>query len=174
MVLKDEVVLITGASSGIGRATAEAMARAGARVAVNFCHNEAGAEEVVDAIQRLGKEGLAIRADVTCSAEVEDRVGAIRDRWGRIDTLVNNAGDLIKRTPLPEMTEEYWDQILALNLKSAFLCVKAVWSLNFAFWISIGNPPKTAKGTTFASLEMLLISSTYWSASSRVGTRMRT
>ena len=54
-------------------------------------------------------------------------VKAVRDRWGRIDALVNNAGDLLKRTPLAEMTEEYWDQIMALNLKSAFLCVKAVW-----------------------------------------------
>ena len=127
MVLKDEVVLITGASSGIGRATAEAMAREGARVAVDYCQNQAGAEEVVEAIRRLGQEAFAIRADVTRSAEVEAMVGAIRDRWGRIDILVNNAGDLIKRTPLPEMTEEYWDQIMALNLKSAFLCVKAVW-----------------------------------------------
>ncbi len=127
MVLKDEVVLITGASSGIGRATAEVMGREGARVAVNYCRNQTGAEEVVAALQRLGQEALAIRADVTRSAEIEAMVGTIRERWGRIDTLVNNAGDLIKRTPLPEMTEEYWDQILALNLKSAFLCVKAVW-----------------------------------------------
>ena len=127
MVLKDEVVLITGASSGIGRATAEAMAREGARVAVNYCHNQAGAEEVVAATHRLGQEAFAIRADVTRSAEVGAMVKAVRERWGRIDALVNNAGDLIKRTPLAEMTEEYWDQIMALNLKSAFLCVKAVW-----------------------------------------------
>jgi len=127
MALKDEVVLITGASSGIGRATAEAMAREGARVAVNYCHNQAGAEEVVAATHRLGQEAFAIRADVTRSAEVGAMVKAVRERWGRIDALVNNAGDLIKRTPLAEMTEEYWDQIMALNLKSAFLCVKAVW-----------------------------------------------
>ena len=127
MVLTGQVVLITGASSGIGRATAEAMAREGARVAVDYCHNQAGAEEVVEAILRLGQEAFAIRADVTRSAEVEAMVGTVRARWGRIDTLVNNAGDLLKRTPLAEMTEEYWDQIMALNLKSAFLCVKAVW-----------------------------------------------
>jgi 3-oxoacyl-[acyl-carrier protein] reductase len=127
MVLKDQVILITGASSGIGRAAAEAMAREGARVAVNYCHNQKGAEEAVKAILGRGQEAMAIRADVTRNAEVEAMVKAVRERWGRIDILVNNAGDLIKRTPLEEMTEEYWDQIMALNLKSVFLCVKATW-----------------------------------------------
>ena len=127
MVLKDQVMLITAASSGIGRATAEAMARAGAQVAVNYCHNQAGAEEALAAILRLGQEAFAVRADVTRRAEVEAMVEAVRARWGRIDTLVNNAGDLIKRALLGDMTEEHWDQTMALNLKSVFLCVKAVW-----------------------------------------------
>lgn len=74
-----------------------------------------------------GGEALAIRADVTSSADVHAMTAAVRKRWGRIDILVNNAGDLIARRTLADMTEDYWDQVMALNLKSAFLCVKAVW-----------------------------------------------
>jgi 3-oxoacyl-[acyl-carrier protein] reductase len=127
MLLAGQVALITGASSGIGRATAEAMARQGARVTVNYCKNQAGAEQAVESIRKAGGEALVIRADVTRSAEVSAMVAAVRERWGRIDILVNNAGDLIARRTLADMTEEYWDQIMALNLKSAFLSVKAVW-----------------------------------------------
>jgi len=127
MVLKDQVALITGASSGIGRATAEAMAREGARVGVNYLKNKSGAEQAVAAIRKAGGDALAIRADVTSAADVQAMVTAMRKQWGRIDILINNAGDLLARRSLPDMTEEYWDQIMALNLKSAFLCVKAVW-----------------------------------------------
>jgi 3-oxoacyl-[acyl-carrier protein] reductase len=127
MLLQAQVALITGASSGIGRAAAEAMGREGARVTVNYCQNRAGAEEAVAAILNRGGEAFAMRADVTQAAEVEALVAAVRDRWGHVDTLVNNAGDLIARRTLADMTEEYWDQIMALNLKSAFLAVKAVW-----------------------------------------------
>ena len=127
MTLKGQVAIITGASSGIGRAAAVAMAREGARVAVNFCKNQAGAEQAVADILKAGGDAFAFRADVTRTAEVESMVSAVRARWGHIDTLVNNAGDLIARKTLADMTEEYWDQTMALNLKSAFLCVKAVW-----------------------------------------------
>ena len=127
MVLKDQVALVTGASSGIGQATAIALAREGARVAVNYLKNAAGAEETVDTVRKAGGDAFAIRADVTKSAVVGALVEATRKRWGKIDILVNNAGDLLARRTLAEMSEEYWDQIMGLNLKSAFLCVKAVW-----------------------------------------------
>jgi 3-oxoacyl-[acyl-carrier protein] reductase len=127
MVLEGQVALITGASSGIGRATAEAMARQGARVAVNFLKNRAGAEQAVAAIEKAGGKAMAIRADVTQSAEIQSMVEAIRKQWGRTDILVNNAGDLIARRSLADMTEDYWDAVMALNLKSVFLCVRAVW-----------------------------------------------
>jgi 3-oxoacyl-[acyl-carrier protein] reductase len=127
MILEGQVALITGASSGIGRATAEAMAREGARVGVNYLKNQKGAEEAVEAIRKAGGEALAIRADVTHQQEVHALVAAVRKKWGRIDILVNNAGDLIARRTLADMTEEYWDQIMDLNLKSVFLCTQAVW-----------------------------------------------
>jgi 3-oxoacyl-[acyl-carrier protein] reductase len=127
MSLEGQVALITGASSGIGRATAEAMARAGARVAVNYCKNRAGAEAAAEDIRKAGGESLVIQADVTRSADVQAMVEAVRQRWERIDILVNNAGDLFARRNLTDMTEDYWDQIMDLNLKSVFLCVKAAW-----------------------------------------------
>ncbi len=127
MVLANQVVLITGASSGIGRATAEAMAQQGARLAVNYLKNRAGAEAASETIRKAGGQALPIRADVTRSGDVRAMVEAVRKKWGRIDILVNNAGDLIARRTLADMTEDYWDQVMALNLKSAFLCIKAVW-----------------------------------------------
>ncbi len=127
MVLEGQVALITGASSGIGRATAEAMAHEGARVTVNYCKNRAGAEAAVEAIRKAGGDAMSIRADVTRSTDVQAMVEAVRMQWGRVDVLVNNAGDLLARRTLADMTEDYWDQVVSLNLKSAFLCVKAVW-----------------------------------------------
>ncbi|MGH2949528.1 MAG: SDR family NAD(P)-dependent oxidoreductase, partial [Solirubrobacteraceae bacterium] len=117
----------TGASSGIGRATAEALANAGARVAINYNRNQAGAREAVEAIGAAGGEAFAIQADVTSASAVAEMVDAVEKRWGPLDILVNNAGDIIGRQTLREMTEEFWDQTIDLNLKSAFLCVKAVW-----------------------------------------------
>ena len=127
MDLKDQVALITGASSGIGYATALAMARAGARVGLNYHKNKAGADQAVAEIGRAGGEAHAILADVTSADEVEAMVESVRNRWGRVDILVNNAGDLLGRHLLADMTEDYWEQIMDLNLKSVFLCVKEVW-----------------------------------------------
>jgi 3-oxoacyl-[acyl-carrier protein] reductase len=127
MILDGQVALVTGASSGIGRATAEAMAREGARVGVNYLKNQKGAEEAAQTIRKAGGEAMVVPADVTRHAEVQAMVDTVRRQWGRIDILVNNAGDLLGRRMLPDMTEAYWDEIMALNLKSAFLCVKAVW-----------------------------------------------
>jgi 3-oxoacyl-[acyl-carrier protein] reductase len=103
------------------------MARQGARVAVNYCKNRTGAEAAVASLSQGGHEAMPVHADVTLMADVQAMVQVVRDVWGRIDILVNNAGDLLARRTLADMTEEYWDQIMALNLKSAFLCTKTVW-----------------------------------------------
>ena len=127
MTLEGQVALVTGASSGIGRATAEKMAELGAKVGVNYCNNQVGAGAAVAAIKKKGGDALAIQADVTKATDVARMAAGVRSRWEKIDILVNNAGDLLARTPLSEMTEEYWDRIMNLNLKSVFFCVKAVW-----------------------------------------------
>lgn len=127
MVLKDQVALITGASSGIGYATAVAMAAEGARVGINYHKNQSGAEHAAEEIRKAGGDAITIRADVTSRAQVQAMVDAVRNQWGRIDILVNNAGDLLSRHTLADMTEEYWNQVMDLNLKSVFLCIKAVW-----------------------------------------------
>src|SRR5260370_24319072 len=103
------------------------MAREGAGVAVHYFKIRAGAEAAVAAIRKDGRESMAVHADVTSSADVQAMVNVVRKQWGRIDILVNNAGDILGRSTLAEMTEEFWDQVMALNLKSCFLCVKAVW-----------------------------------------------
>jgi len=127
MILRDQVVLITGASSGIGRATAEAMAKEGARVGINYCKNRPGAEQAAEAIRRAGGEPLLLQADVSLHTDVIAMVEAIRKKWGRIDILVNNAGDFLELHTLSDMTEEFWDRVMAVNVKSVFLCVQAVW-----------------------------------------------
>jgi len=124
--LKGKVALITGASSGIGRATAEAFAECGASVAINYHQNEAGAEAVQAKIEAAGGKAVAIQADVARAAEVRELVQRAVNDLGPIDILVNNAGSLVERLKILELTEECWDKVVNLNLKSAFLCSQAV------------------------------------------------
>jgi 3-oxoacyl-[acyl-carrier protein] reductase len=124
--LNGKVALVTGASSGIGRATAEALARNGAMVAVNFHRNEAGAAAACAQITGAGGKAIAVSADVTRAADVESLVKRTVDEFGPIDILVNNAGSLVERLKILELTEERWDEVIDLNLKSAFLCSQAV------------------------------------------------
>jgi NAD(P)-dependent dehydrogenase (short-subunit alcohol dehydrogenase family) len=124
--LNGKVALVTGASSGIGRAAAEALAAGGARVAINFHRNEAGAAAAQAAIIDAGGKAIAVPADVTRSSEVESLVKQTVAEFGPIDILVNNAGSLIERLRILELTEERWDEVIDLNLKSVFLCCRAV------------------------------------------------
>jgi 3-oxoacyl-[acyl-carrier protein] reductase len=124
--LTGKVALITGASSGIGAATAELMAELGARVAIGYFHNEAGAEEVRSKIASAGGSAITIRADVREPDQIVSLVTRTAAELGPIDILVNNAGSLIERQKIAEMTTERWDEVMDLNLKSAMLCSQAV------------------------------------------------
>lgn len=124
--LNGKVALVTGSSSGIGRAAAEALAANGARVAINFHHNAAGAEAARATIVGGGGKAVIVQADVTQASQVQSLVEQTISEFGPIDILVNNAGSLIERLKILELTEERWDEVIDLNLKSAFLCSKAV------------------------------------------------
>ncbi|MGF6882525.1 3-oxoacyl-[acyl-carrier protein] reductase [Nocardia sp. GAS34] len=124
-VLAGRVALVTGGSRGIGRATAEALAAAGAAVAVNYRSRKDEAEVVVAEIERAGGRGKVVGADVSVAAEVDAMVERVRAEFGEIDILVNNAGTGVFRT-VEQLTEHEFDRTLAVNLKSAFLCTQAV------------------------------------------------
>src|SRR5262245_37185583 len=124
--LTGKVALVTGASSGIGYATALALAESGARVSLNYHRNEGGATAARDHIVAAGGRAIALPADVTRAAEVQELVQRTVTELGPIDILVNNAGSLVERLRLLQLTEERWDEVIDLNLKSAFLCSQAV------------------------------------------------
>ncbi len=124
--LSGKVALVTGASSGIGAATASVLADLGTRVAFGYHGNQKGAEQVRDSIVRAGGRAISFRADVRRTDEVRLLVERTVGEFGSIDILVNNAGSLVARLRILELTEAGWDEILNLNLKSAMLCSQAV------------------------------------------------
>jgi len=123
-----KVVLITGASSGIGRATAELFGRCGASVAITYLNNKAGADEAAAAISAAGggPRAVTIKADVTRTSEIEQMIREVETGLGPVDILVNNAGSLIERLKTLELTEQRWNEVLNLNATSAFFAAKAV------------------------------------------------
>jgi 3-oxoacyl-[acyl-carrier protein] reductase len=123
--LNGRVALVTGASRGIGAAVAMALAEAGAAVAVNYRERVSEADAVVAAIKRKGGRAIAIAADVSQAAAVAKLVERIGTALGGIDILINNAGMAIVRG-IDDLTEADFDQTIAVNLKSAFLCTQAV------------------------------------------------
>jgi 3-oxoacyl-[acyl-carrier protein] reductase len=123
--LNGRVALVTGASRGIGAAVAMALAEAGAAVAVNYRERASEADAVVAAIKRKGGRAIAIAADVSQAAPVAKMLDRINSALGGIDILVNNAGMAIVRG-IDDLTEADFDQTIAVNLKSAFLCTQAV------------------------------------------------
>jgi 3-oxoacyl-[acyl-carrier protein] reductase len=124
--LTGKVAIVTGAGSGIGYATAIALSACGAAVAINFHRNETGAETLRKQIVRDGGKAITIRADVTVPADVEMLISKTIAEFGVVDILVNNAGSLVERLRILELTEERWNEVIDLNLTSAFLCSKAV------------------------------------------------
>ncbi len=122
--LQNRVALVTGASRGIGRAIALALARAGATVAVNYLRASDQAGAVVEEIEKGGGKGLAFQADVSDFAAAQELVKDVISHLGGLDILVNNAG-IIRDGLIMMMKEEDWDLVLTTNLKSTFNCSKA-------------------------------------------------
>jgi 3-oxoacyl-[acyl-carrier protein] reductase len=123
--LENRVALVTGASRGLGRAMAIALAGSGAHIVVNYRMEQAAANEVCAAIQKLGSRAIAVQADVSLSADVDRLVSTIERDLGPVDILVNNAG-ISQVKPFGELTEADWDHLLDVNLKSAFLVTQRV------------------------------------------------
>lgn len=125
--LSFHTALVTGGSRGIGRAIALSLARAGARVAVNYLQNEEAAQEVVEEIESSGSMAIKVKGDVSQKKEVEKMIEQVQQKLGIIDILVNNAGigDLYYSSAL-SIEEETWDKILAVNLRGTFLVSQAV------------------------------------------------
>ncbi len=123
--LTGKTAIVTGASRGIGRAIAIALASNGADVAINYLSRDEEAAEVVSQIRGLGRGAIAIKADVSISDDVRRLVGAVEGEIGRPDILINNAGIGLARA-MDEITEVDWVRMLAVNLTSAFLMIQAV------------------------------------------------
>ncbi|MBA6441839.1 MULTISPECIES: SDR family oxidoreductase [Streptomyces] len=122
-LLKGQKALVTGANSGIGKATAIALGRSGADVVVNYASDRPAAEAVVAEIQSHGVRAYAHQTDVSQEDQVTDMVSTMVDRLGTIDILVANAG-LQRDAPTVEMTLEEWQKVISVNLTGQFLCAR--------------------------------------------------
>lgn len=121
--LQDKVAIITGSSRGIGAEIARTLANAGAKVVVNYVGNQEAAEAVCAAIAEAGGEALAVKADVSQSAEVRKLFDAAIERFNRVDILVNNAGVLLSRK-IADISDEEFDRVLNINVKSVFYALR--------------------------------------------------
>jgi NAD(P)-dependent dehydrogenase (short-subunit alcohol dehydrogenase family) len=121
MRLKDKIVVVTGASKGIGRAIALGLAHEGAHVVVNFNTDATGADDVVQQIKVIGRRAVAVKADISYVSEIRSMFEVAREQFGRVDVLINNAA-MTGWSSLFDTTEQKWDQVLDTNLKGTFFC----------------------------------------------------
>jgi len=158
----DKVAVVTGGSRGIGRAIALELAVQGFKVVVNYRSQEAQAQNVVETIRGMGGEAMAIQAHVASSRDVEEMASKVKEAWGAVGVLVNNAG-ITRDNILARMKEEEWDQVLETNLRGAFLCsrifvkdmMRARWGriVNISSVVGIvGNPGQTNYAASKAGL----------------------
>ena len=124
MKLEGKVAVVTGGGRGVGRAISLGFAREGADVVVNYVANPKTAQEVIDAIEPLGRRGVAVQADVATKKGAEAVIQAAVDQLGKIDILVNNAG-FTRPAMLHKMSEEEWNAVIDIHLKAPWLCIQA-------------------------------------------------
>ena len=122
----NQVVVVTGASTGIGAAVARAFGASGAKVVVHYNSSSAEAQQVAGDIDQSGGKALLVQADVTDSTQASVIIDQTLAYFGRIDVLVNNAGGLIKRSPVAEVADDVYDYIMQLNMTSLFQMCRQV------------------------------------------------
>ncbi|NJO77227.1 MAG: 3-oxoacyl-[acyl-carrier-protein] reductase [Cyanobacteria bacterium RM1_2_2] len=122
--LQGQVAIVTGASRGIGRAAALALASEGATIVVNYASSNQAADAVVAEIAEMGSQAVALQADVAQAGQIDALFNTVMEKWGRVDVLVNNAG-IARDTLLLRMKLEDWQAVIDLNLTGVFLCTKA-------------------------------------------------
>lgn len=122
--LTNRVALVTGASRGIGRATALQLGQSGARVVVNYREQQAAANDVVAEIEAAGGSAVAVQADVSQASDIERLIQVTLDMYGRLDILVNNAG-ITRDNLLLRMKDDEWDDVISINLRGVYLLTKA-------------------------------------------------
>jgi 3-oxoacyl-[acyl-carrier protein] reductase len=145
--LHGKVALVTGASRGIGRAVAAALAGAGSCVAVNYHTREEEALETLTLVRETGQRGILVQADVSDSSQISEMIRTVERDLGRVQILVNNAGIAIRKS-LYEITEQDWDRVFDVNLKSAFMITQAVFQgMRELHWGRIINISSTAVQT---------------------------
>lgn len=138
--LQGKTALITGGNLGIGRGVALALARCGAEVAVTYFSHQQEGEETVKMIEGMGGKAYAFKLDATDSAQVNQVVDRVAETLGgHIDILINNAGHLIGRSTIEEMSDEHWHKIMDVNLSSTFYCTRAVLPYMNTGWGRIVN-----------------------------------
>jgi 3-oxoacyl-[acyl-carrier protein] reductase len=161
--------LVTGASAGIAENVAKTFAREGANVAI-ASRNVPEARRVAGEIEATGASVMTIEADVTRATDVERMVAAVTQRWGRLDILVNGVGGWQQLAPITDITEEEWDRVIAVNLKSVFLCVRAAARpmiaqrkgriINLGSQSGVGPNPGTNSNLPYAASKGALITLT--------------